>query len=128
MRPRHSIDVISDPSAAVDPHPTDEGRGMAQIVHDLAPGASLAFATAYPNEVTFAANIAALANAGAKVIVDDVSYFDEPFFQEGPVGVAVSEATAKGVTYFSAAGNNNLVDSGGHNISSWEAPGIPRCG
>ncbi|HEY5052224.1 MAG TPA: S8 family serine peptidase [Solirubrobacterales bacterium] len=123
-----SVNVISDPSAAVDPEPTDEGRGMAQIVHDLAPGASLAFATAYPNEATFAANIAALANAGAKVIVDDISYFDEPFFQEGPVGVAVSEATAKGVAYFSAAGNNNLIDSGGHNISSWEAPAFRDSG
>ncbi len=122
------VNVISDPSAAVDSEPTDEGRGMAQIVHDLAPGAALAFATAYPNEVTFANNIAALANAGAKVIVDDISYFNEPFFQEGPVGVAVSEATAKGVTYFSAAGNNNLIDSGGHNISSWEAPAFRDSG
>jgi subtilase family protein len=116
------VSPVIDPSALADPEPTDEGRAMAQIVHDLAPGAALSFATAYPNELAFADNIATLADAGAKVIVDDISYFAEPFFQEGPVAVAVSEATAKGVTYFSSAGNNNLIDSGGHNISSWEAP------
>jgi hypothetical protein len=113
---------------------TDEGRAMAQIVHDLAPGASLAFATAFEGELSFAENIERLAKsggggAGAKVIVDDVSYFEEPFFQEGPVGVAVSKVTGQGVTYFSAAGNNNLI-AGNHNIASWEAPAFrdaPAC-
>lgn len=102
---------------------TDEGRAMAQIAHDLAPGAALAFATAFEGETGFAANIRALAKEGAKTIVDDVSYFEEPFFQEGPVGVAVSEVTEKDdVAYFSAAGNDNLIDGEGHNIGSWEAP------
>src|SRR5262249_13310023 len=60
---------------------TDEGRAMAQIVHDLAPGARLAFATANGGEAAFAANITGLVNAGAKVIVDDVGYFSEPMYQ-----------------------------------------------
>ena len=83
---------------------------MAQIVHDLAPGASLDFATAFNGELGFAENIRALRAAGAKVIVDDVAYFEEPFFQDGPVAAAVNKVTAEGVTYFSAAGNNNLFD------------------
>jgi hypothetical protein len=96
---------------------------MAQIVHDLAPGAALSFATAFNGETSFADNIGALASAGAKAIVDDVSYLEEPFFQEGPIGVAVSEATAgHDVAYFSAAGNDNLFDGEGNEIGSWEAP------
>jgi hypothetical protein len=100
----------------------DEGRGMLQIVHDLAPSADLAFATAFTGEDNFAANLRGLAAAGAKVIADDVSYFDEPFFQDGPVSVAVNDVTRAGVTYFSAAGNNNLIDAAGRNIASWETP------
>jgi len=100
----------------------DEGRAMAQIVHDLAPGASLDFATAFNGELGFAAAIRALAAAGAGVIVDDVAYFEEPFFQDGPVAAAVNQVTAAGVSYFSAAGNDNLIDKSGRDIASWEAP------
>ena len=100
----------------------DEGRAMAQIVHDLAPGASIDFATAFTGEPAFAANIRALAAAGARVIADDVSYFEEPFFQDGPVAVAVNEVAAAGASYFSAAGNDNLIDKEGRDIASWEAP------
>jgi hypothetical protein len=100
----------------------DEGRAMAQIVHDLAPGASIDFATAFTGETAFADNIRALANAGASVIADDVAYFEEPFFQDGPVAQAVNEVAAGGVSYFSAAGNDNLIDAKGRDIASWEAP------
>jgi hypothetical protein len=106
----------------------DEGRGMAQIVHDLAPGAAIDFATAFSGELGFAANIRALAGAGARVIVDDVAYFQEPFFQDGPVAVAVGEVAAGGVSYFSAAGNDNLIDAGGRNVASWEAPAFRDSG
>lgn len=99
----------------------DEGRAMAQIVHDVAPGAAISFATAFKGLIPFADNIKALAAHGASVIADDVSYFEEPFFQEGPVGNTIEEVTDDGVSYFSAAGNNNLKRSG-RNIASWEAP------
>ncbi len=100
----------------------DEGRAMAQIVHDLAPGAALDFVTAFSGEAAFAAGIRGLAAAGAGVIVDDVAYFGEPFFQDGPVAVAVNDVAAAGVSYFSAAGNDNLIDKSGRDIASWEAP------
>jgi hypothetical protein len=102
--------------------PADEGRAMAQIVHDLAPGANLDFASAFNGETSFAKNIEKLATAGAKVIADDVFYFEEPFFQDGPVAVAVNKVVSGGATYLSAAGNDNLFDSEGHEIASWEAP------
>ena len=107
---------------------SDEGRAMAQIVHDLAPGATIDFASAFSGELGFAANIRALASAGAKVIADDVVYFEEPFFQDGPVAVAVNEVAAAGVSYFSAAGNDNLIDKGGRDIASWEAPAFRDSG
>ena len=99
---------------------------MAQVVHDLAPGAKLAFASAFTGETAFASNIERLAEPAASgggeasVIADDVAYFDEPFFQDGPVAAAVNKTTAEGVSYFSAAGNNN-VRIGGRDVGSWQA-------
>jgi subtilisin family serine protease len=84
----------------------DEGRAMLQIVHTVAPGAALAFYTSINSEADFANGITALASAGAKVIADDTTYFDEPFFQDGVVAQAIDAVEAKGVAYFSAAGNN----------------------
>ena len=101
---------------------SDEGRAMTQIVHDLAPGANLKFASAFNGEMAFAENIADLDAAEAKVIADDVFYLEEPFFQDGPVAVAANEAVEAGATYFSAAGNDNLIDAEGHDIASWETP------
>lgn len=84
----------------------DEGRAMLQIVHDVAPGASLAFYTAENGQADFAAGIQKLATNGAKVIVDDVGYFEEPFFQDGVIAQAVDTVVAQGVAYFSSAGND----------------------
>ncbi len=97
----------------------DEGRAMAQIVADVAPGANIEFYTAFNGEADFANGIRALAEAGAKVIVDDVGYLDEPVFQDGIVAQAVDDVKASGVAYFSAAGNEGsnsyegpFIDSG----------------
>ncbi len=109
-----SVNVIEDATCMNYGAPTqlpfgDEGRAMMQIVHDVAPGASLAFYTAENSEADFASGITQLANAGAKVIVDDVGYFDEPFFQDGLVAEAVNAVEADGVAYFSSAGNNGTL-------------------
>jgi Subtilase family len=93
----------------------DEGRAIMQVIHDVAPGAGLAFYTAENSEADFASGIGKLAapvasgGAGAKVIVDDVGYFDEPFFQDGLVAQAVNAVVAQGVAYFSSAGNNGTL-------------------
>jgi subtilisin-like proprotein convertase family protein len=88
----------------------DEGTAMLEIVHDLAPKAKLAFATANDTQEDFAANIRALRAAGADIIVDDVVYFVESPFQDGPVSKAVSAVTKDGALYFSSAGNEGNVD------------------
>jgi subtilisin family serine protease len=88
------------------PGGSDEGRAMAQIVHDVAPGAEIAFHTAFESEFEFAEGIIELQKAGADVTVDDVIYFAEPMFSDGPVAQAVDIVAAKGVPHFSSAGNN----------------------
>jgi hypothetical protein len=86
---------------------TDEGRAMMQIVHDVAPGASEAFYTAYNGTADFANGIVALATqAHANVIADDVIYYAEPMFQDGVIAQAIDTAKGMGVSYFSAAGND----------------------
>jgi len=85
---------------------SDEGRAMMQLVHDVAPGASQAFYTAFVSQEDFAAGIRALADAGSKVIVDDIIYFAEPMFEDGIIAQAVDEVYRRGVAYFSAAGND----------------------
>jgi subtilisin family serine protease len=83
----------------------DEGRAMLQIVHDIAPGAELMFhAVSGPEDMAGA--IAALADRGADIIVDDVGFVSEPFFQDGIVARSVDRAVAAGVVYVSAAGND----------------------
>ena len=99
--------------------PTDEGRGMCQIVHDVAPGAKIGFATAFGGNLDFANNIRALAGLpgytkdpsvqqGFKgdVVCDDVSYLDEPMFSDGVIAQAVNDVVLAGVTYASSAANN----------------------
>ncbi len=43
------------------------------------------------------------------MIVDDVAFITEPFFQDGVVAQAVNYVASQGVSYFSAAGNNGMV-------------------
>ena len=69
----------------------DEGRAMAQIVHDVAPKAELAFRTGFISAGDFGQGIRELANAGCQVIVDDVTYITEPFYRDGVVAQAVDE-------------------------------------
>ena len=78
----------------------DEGTAMLEIVHDLAPGASLLFATAFNSQASFAENIVALRNAGADMIVDDVGYFAEGVFQDDDVAAAVDQVVADGAHLF----------------------------
>jgi hypothetical protein len=85
---------------------SDEGRALLQIVHAVAPGAKLAFYTADTSEADFASGIVKLAQAGARVIDDDVGYPDEPFFQDGLIAQAIDQVSTAGVAYFSSAGND----------------------
>ncbi|NAZ87611.1 S8 family serine peptidase, partial [Kineococcus indalonis] len=113
--PRNPTPVRVLREAPADQAGSDEGRAMLQIAHDVAPGADLCFATALGGEVAFADSIRALADpaggCGADVVVDDVVYLSEPFFSDGVVGDAVDAVAARGVHYFSSAGNQGEQQS-----------------
>ncbi|HUU40876.1 MAG TPA: choice-of-anchor U domain-containing protein [Desulfatiglandales bacterium] len=85
---------------------SDEGAGMAELVHDLAPGASISFHTAWNGRSDFAQGITDLFNCGADIIVDDIIYYAEPMFQDGWIAQAAQNAVDNGVAYFSSAGNH----------------------
>ena len=101
--PAEGVNVLEDlPSGG-----SDEGRALLQLIHDLAPGASLSFSTAFLGPMNFADSIRDLAEAGADIIVDDVGYLTQPFFQDGEISFAVDDVVTKnGVAYFSSAGNS----------------------
>ncbi|HJV36669.1 S8 family serine peptidase [Geomonas sp.] len=101
----------------------DEGTAMLEIVHTLAPGASLYFATGgQTGTETIAQNIRALRQAGCDIIVDDLSNFVETPFQDGQaanvispynmgsVVQAVNDVVNDGALYFSSAGNFGSLD------------------
>ena len=89
-----------------------EGTAMLEIVHALAPGSDLYFATAFSGAASFANNIRALYAAGCRIIIDDVTYFSESPFQDGPIALAVDDVCSKGALFFSAAGNSGNMDHG----------------
>jgi hypothetical protein len=105
--PQAGVQMV--PSQAIAEFPygisTDEGRAMLGIVHDVAPNANLAFRTGFRSSGDFAQGILQLQQAGCDIIVDDVTYITEPFFQDGVVAKAVDQVKNLGVSYFSAAGN-----------------------
>ena len=87
----------------------DEGTALLEIVHDLAPGARLLFSSGSDGEMAFIDSVRCLTAAGANVLVDDLGFFDQPFFEDGPVSAAVKAAIEAGVSYHSAAGNEANV-------------------
>lgn len=84
----------------------DEGTAMLEIIHDIAPGASLAFHTAFPTSVQFLNAIDFFISIGADIIVDDIGFLTQPYFQDGSLAQAAQAATEMGIAFFSAAGND----------------------
>lgn len=106
--------VVIDDNFAPGGGQTDEGRAMAEIVHDIAPAAKIAFSTVQETQSIMAfsiRNLRANEDASCDIIVDDVFFADEPFFSDGQLALAVEDVVngsalpGKKVAYFSAAGN-----------------------
>ena len=134
----NGVETLADRQATGDlpPHVTvlpgqagdrgDEGTAMLEIVHDLAPGAHLYFATALGGEARFAANIGALCEAGADIVVDDVFYFAEGAFQDDTVARAINDVVEDGCFHFSPAGNSGRLDA--ETAGVWEGDFAPADG
>ena len=94
----------------VDPGPgmgSDEGEAMMELIYDVAPGAALAFASAENDQEMAASNFLLLRTAAnCTIIVDDIGFIDEPYFQDGPMAQAMNTNTAAGTIHFSALGND----------------------
>lgn len=98
--------IVNGRDGSSEPGTIDEGRAMAELIHDLAPGATLMFHSGIPTSVDMITAIRALTAAGAHIIVDDLGFFLEPYFEDGPVAQAVQEAINAGVLYVTAVGND----------------------
>ncbi|GIW46307.1 MAG: hypothetical protein KatS3mg078_0184 [Deltaproteobacteria bacterium] len=83
----------------------NEGTALLEIIHDIAPGAQLAFSSGL-TDIDFIDSIRFLTSIGADVIVDDLGFLQEPFFEDGRVSKEVQNSISKGVVFVSAGGND----------------------
>jgi len=85
----------------------NEGRAMLEIIHDLAPDAILGFSSGINGVTGFVAAIDFLQKEfQADIIVDDIGYLTEPYFENGTIGTRAQQAVDAGVIFVSAAGND----------------------
>lgn len=85
---------------------SDEGRAMMQIIHDVAPGAALAFHTATASPRQFELGFNALKDEGCDIIVDDITFITDPFFGLGRISRSVQSYTSQpGKFHYTSAGN-----------------------
>ena len=83
----------------------DEGTAMLEIIHDMAPGASLLFDGTGDTLADHVAALNNLAANGANVIAEDIAFDDEPAFQQGLTTRTAENIAAGGVSVHSSAGN-----------------------
>lgn len=96
-----------------------EGTAMLEIVHDLAPGAELHYATGFGGPANFAQNIRDLRfQSHCDIIIDDITYANESPFQDGLIAKAVNDVIADGALYFSSAANSGNKSDG--TSCTWE--------
>ncbi|OPZ45107.1 MAG: Tk-subtilisin precursor [Euryarchaeota archaeon ADurb.BinA087] len=108
-------DLPADVQVLSDDYIGDEGTALSEIIHDIAPNASLAFADWADDEISFAQHMQDLADAGCDVIVDDIIYFSEPAFEDGVIAEKADELYASNVLMVSSAGN----EAYGHSIGPY---------
>jgi hypothetical protein len=98
-----TVNLLSD--SLDDGH--DEGAGMAELVHDIAPGAAIAFHDMGNTEAEMASAIGDLcALDDMSVVVDDVGFFAEAYYQDDLIAQAATACISDaGIPYFSAFGN-----------------------
>jgi hypothetical protein len=110
--------------------PTQHGVRMAEIVHDIAPQASLVLVQ-YRTQEQFAQAAAWIAAEGIPVASHSNSFLSPPFDGTGPAARAVDAAAADGVLWVNSSGNyaqrhwRGTAGPGGTVIPISPAPGTP---
>ncbi len=102
--------------------PLAEGIAMMEIIHDMAPGATLYFSgtrmvdpAGRSAEEEFLEAVDYLINAGCNIIVDDMQYLNEPRLRDGSLAVAVQAridaqaAAGRDFLFVTAAGNHDQL-------------------
>ncbi len=83
----------------------DEGTAMLEIVHDIAPEASLYFHDRGSSQIEFVQAMDSLINEGCQIICDDITYV-EPFFEDGYIARNIRDRVLSyGILYITSAGN-----------------------
>ena len=88
----------------------EEGGALMEIIHDIAPDASLAFSGPATSKemiqaIDWLANDAFGGN-GADIIVDDFGFLAEPYFEDGSIAKKAEEVVDDGVIYITSTGND----------------------
>lgn len=97
---------LPDVGVVTYPGTGSEGTAMLEIIHDLAHSAQLGFCGP-ETSIEFIQCVQDLKNVfGAQIIVDDLGFYQEPFFEDGAVAKAVQQAVQEGILYVSSAGND----------------------
>ncbi len=98
------------------------GVAVAEVIHDIAPGAALYLATTGGSASDIRAAVDWLASNGVRIISRSLgSSFDGPGDGSGPPNDVVTYAASKGITWFNSAGNYAGAGStvGGYWRGSW---------
>lgn len=109
------------PVQVLTPGTGDEGTALLEIIADCAPGATLAFSAGLTS-LAFVDSVNNLRAAGAQIIVDDLGFPAEPYFQDGDVALN-DRVAGRAALRVSAAGNDAL----GHYQAPFN-PGIVDAG
>ena len=83
----------------------DEGLAMLQIIHDIAPDATLLFHDRGESQIEFVRAMDKLIIHGCDIICDDITYV-EPFFEDGYISQnIIDRILSYNILYITAAGN-----------------------
>jgi len=120
----HIIQSPGDPNHLpfpIPPNTGDEGTALIELVHDIAPGAPITFYGPV-DSADFLIGLTQLQGDQVKVIVDDLAFFDEPKFEDGPLAIAVRNFITNGGIYITSAGN----DAENHYIGNFNPTNPPQ--
>ncbi|PWR74782.1 S8 family peptidase [Methanospirillum stamsii] len=94
-----SVKVLSDKVGG------DEGTAMLQIIHDIAPNATLIFHDRGESQIEYVKALDQLIIHGCRIICDDITYV-EPFFEDGYISQNINDRVLSyRILSITAAGN-----------------------